>query len=411
MMEGQTMHASGTVEMVRMSSYADAREALRHRDLREATHEEALFLLDNTVLVLHADAHTRRRRVENRAFRRDILGHFERDQLVDIFEETLAPFLQRGEGNLVEIAHRLVMNLSATVAGIDRPLRTSEETDRLYHFLSRFSEGATIIDSTRDKDTVRGEVLAALEDFKQEFYAASEDRRRALLADQRAGKIGEEQLPRDVLTTLLRYQDELGVGDELLPREVALYLVGAHTAANQITHLVHELLKWTQRREDASHGAAADLRFIQRCMLESVRLNPPAPSLLRTAPDVEVMLRTGRRIPPRALVDIDLLSANRDESVFGPDASEFNPWREVGAEVHAWGLSFGAGTHVCIGQEMAAGQPTEEDVAPEVHLYGAVPRLVHMLFEKGLALHPERKAVGASHTRRREWGDYPVVFR
>jgi cytochrome P450 len=404
------MYASSTAAMVRLTTYADAREALRHRELREATHDEALFLLDNTVLVLHGDAHTRRRRVENRAFRRDILGHFERDQLADIFQETVGPFIEQSEGNLVEIAHRLVMNLSATVAGVDRPLRTPAETDRLYEFLKHLSEGATIIDSTRDKDEVRTEVLDALDAFKREFYSASEARRRALIADFHAGTIGEEQLPRDVLTTLLRYQTELGVPDDLLPREVGLYLVGAHTAANQITHLVHELLTWMQQTGDKTRVAAKDLRFVQRCMLESVRLNPPAPSLLRAAPDAEVVLRTGRSIPANALVDVDLASANRDPSVFGNDASEFNPRREVSPEVYPWGLSFGAGTHVCIGQEMAAGQPMDEDVAPEVHLYGAVPRLVYMLFEHGLTPHPERPPVAAGHTRRREWGEYPVAF-
>jgi hypothetical protein len=59
---------------------------------------------------------------------------------------------------------------------------------------------------------------------------------------------------------------------------------------------------------------------------------------------------------------------------------------------------------------MAGGQPMDEDVDPAAHLYGAVPRLVHMLFAHGMAPHPRREPVAAAHTRRREWGEYPVVF-
>jgi hypothetical protein len=48
---------------------------------------------------------------------------------------------------------------------------------------------------------------------------------------------------------------------------------------------------------------------------------------------------------------------NRDRSVFGDDAEEFDPRRTTPDGVPGYGLSFGSGMHACIGQDLAAGLP------------------------------------------------------
>ena len=42
----------------------------------------------------------------------------------------------------------MMMNLAAFTAGVDRPLGTPDETDRLYAYLMIFIEGATLAHST-----------------------------------------------------------------------------------------------------------------------------------------------------------------------------------------------------------------------------------------------------------------------
>ena len=404
------MYGPAGAGSVTLTTYADGREALRHRELRAATHDEAAFLLGETILVLHGDEHTHRRRVQNRLFRRDTLARYEREALPVIFDEALAPFLARDSVDLVELSHRLVVLLSAAIAGVDRPERTVAEADRLYGLLKAFSEGATIIHTTRDRDEVRRDTLAALGRFEQEFLLPSVERRRALLDRVARGEIGEDELPSDLLTTLLAQQAELEMDEALLTREMALSLIGAHTAANQITHLVHELAAWSAEHPEEGDRPFVDLPFIQRAMHESVRLNPPSPVLVRKAPPHPVTLRTGAEIPADVTVVVELNAANRTTGVFGQDAEAFNPFRTIGRDAFPWGLSFGAGAHACIGQEMAAGQVRGLDTTAGDPLFGVVPRVVHALFARGMRPDPARPPARATHTTRREWGSYPVTF-
>ena len=84
-------------------------------------------------------------------------------------KRTLAPYLTRGHLDLPEFGFRVNINLSADIAGIDRPEGSEAETDALVALTRKFSEGATLFHSTRDKDTVRQEVAAALQQFNEQF--------------------------------------------------------------------------------------------------------------------------------------------------------------------------------------------------------------------------------------------------
>ena len=106
----------------------------------------------------------------------------------------------------------------------------------------------------------------------------------------------------------------------------------------------------------------------------------------------------------------DMTQANRDPSVFGSEADQFNPYRTTPGDVFPWGLSFGAGIHACIGQELAAGQVQDAAGPPPDHLFGTVTRLVYQLFQAGLQPDPDRPPSLATHTKRYEWGVYPVNF-
>ena len=116
------------------------------------------------------------------------------------------------------------MNLTATIAGIDQDPRNEDQTELMYSMVKKFSEGATIMHSTRDKDEVRAEVKKAMESFYQDFFLASKNRREELLSDFESGKISEDELPRDVFTTLLRNAETLNLDEDIVFREICFYL-------------------------------------------------------------------------------------------------------------------------------------------------------------------------------------------
>src|SRR5690606_28773678 len=99
--------------------------------------------------------------------------------------------------------------------------------------------------------------------------------------------------------------------------------------------------------------ARHDLAFLQRCVHETVRLQPSSPVAMRWALEPMTLL-DGASVAPGDKVVIDLMAANRDPAAFGPDADDFDPHRQLAAGVAPWGLSFGLGMHACIGQELAA---------------------------------------------------------
>ena len=141
-------------------------------------------------------------------FRRNYAHHYE----TNVFPKTLAwvldPIVARGEADLVDFGYRVTMNLTADFAGIDRPQKTPNETDRLLAIVKTFSEGATLVHSDRDASEVIAEVKAAQNAFR-EFLEPSWSRRQQLIDQLTRGEIDEDELPRDVLTVLLRNHDSV----------------------------------------------------------------------------------------------------------------------------------------------------------------------------------------------------------
>jgi len=396
---------------VTLRSFDEVRDAFRAKDLKQALYDEGGVVMADVLLTLHGDAHRLRRRLENRLFRRDTFRRYERELTAEIVTKTLEPFLVAREVDLVSLGYRVIMNLTALIAGIDRPAGTPEETEALLEFTKRFSVGATLVHSTLDHDTVRAEIGAALERFDDRFLRASVERRRRLLDRHRAGDLPEAELPPDVLTVLLRNEDELDLPPEVVRREVAFYLqAGSHSTANAFTHTMDELFRWGDRHPHDAARARTDMFFLQRCAHEALRLYPASPIAFRRAL-APVRLRSGVEIPAGAAVTLDLMAANRDEGVFGPDAAEFNPHRLLPDGVAPWGHSFGAGTHACIGMELDGGlDPAQSGDDPGDHLFGTVTTLAAAVLRGGARPDPARPPEKDPDTSRPHFSSYPVIF-
>ncbi|MBM3660495.1 MAG: cytochrome P450 [Actinobacteria bacterium] len=395
--------------VVTIATYHDARDAYREKQLRQALYDAGDVVMADVLVNLHGDEHRSRRRVENRLFRRDSNARYERELFPPIVDETLAPFVAAGHAELVGLSHQMMMNLAAFTAGIDRPLRTQEETHHLYSYMMRFIEGATLAHYTGDHDAKRAEVAAALEAFDTEFLRPAIARRKRELARLDAGEITEDELPRDVLTVLLRNQGALQLPPEVVLRETCFYLLaGAHTSATAFVRTLDAVFTMHDVAPADFERAHTDMAFLQRCVHETVRLQPSSPVAMRWALD-DITLKGGQVVALGDKVVIDLNAVNRDPSVFGPDADRFDPHRVLPAEVAPWGLSFGLGMHACIGQELAVGVAAEDDQELD-RLYGLVPVAVRAVLEAGGRPDPEHPARLDPESERGYWATYPVVF-
>lgn len=392
-----------TDDVITITTYDEAKDTYRQKDLRQALYDAGEVVMGDVLVNLHGEAHRDRRRLENRLFRRETFELYERELFPPIIAETIAPDVEAGRAELVDLGHRMMMNLAALAAGVDRPQGTADETRRLYQYLRTFIEGATLAHYTGDKDAKRAEVAAELNAFDSEFVTPSLERRQALLA---AG----QELPHDVLSILLSNEDRLELGHDVIVREVAFYLLaGAHTSATAFTRVSHNIFRWLDEHPE-DRERIADRLFVQRCVHETVRLQPSSPVAMRWAlSDIELR-SSGRAIPEGAKVVIDLLAVNRDTSVFGDNAEDFDPHRSTPKGVALYGLSFGSGMHHCIGQDMAAGLVFQPGSTMDDHIFGLVPEAVQVLFNHGARPDPDDPPEMDESTTRPYFGRYPVLL-
>ena len=401
--------------MIRLTTYADARDAYRHKELRQALYDEGEALMGGVIVNLHGAEHLARRRLENRLFRRDTFAWYEAEVIPDIIGRVIGPAVAAGRGDLLPLARRTMLTLSLGVAGVDRPEGTDAELDRLYALMDRLARASTVAHATGDKAAIVADGNAALAEFVATYFEPSRARRLELVAAHQRGEIDDADLPRDVLTTLLRNQDRLDLPIDVVQREIAYFpWVGSHSTSNQFVHAMHHVFTWLDEHPDERRLLAADAVARQRFVHESLRLHPASPVSMRHVLE-PVTLRSGIELPVGELVAIDLVAANRDPAVFGPDADRFDPRRELPDDVAPWGLSFGHGVHACLGQELAGGLEPAPDPDPASahlsnHLLGSITVMAGTLLAEGARPDPDRPPERVPATTRDVFAAYPVVF-
>lgn len=384
---------------------------LKNEQLAQSLYDEGGVIMEGTLLTLHGEAHRTRRRLEMRVFKRSFFRYYETEVFPRALAELLGPTVSSGACDLVDFGYRITMNLTADFAGVDRPTRSIGETAELLELVKTFSEGATLVHSTRNKDEVRDEVRAALRRFESSFLRHSINRRLTLIDQHGRGALAEDELPRDVLTVLLRNEDRLELPPELLCREIAFFLqAGSHSTANSMVHAMHNVFEWMRQHPEDRERLLRDPLFVQRCVHESFRLHPASPVAWRK-PVCPMHLENGTALGLDDRVELDLYTANRSPDVFGADAEVFNPHRTVAPGHEPFGLTFGTGVHTCLGRDLDGGFVPRGAVDPATHQYGIVAQLVRALLQAGATPDPARPPERASYTARPNWGSYPVVFR
>jgi len=395
---------------ITVDTYQEAESTLRRTDLRQALYDEGAILMEKVLVNLHGDEHLARKRVVTKILRPPFYHFYEKDVFRQTLSDTLAPYLISGKADLVEFGYRVMLNLTADFAGIDRPARSVPETDELLALLRTFGKAATLGQALGDRAVIRAEIHRGLEQFDRGFFAPSLQRRADLLAACVRGEITEADLPRDLLLVLLQSNLEIGATHEVLMKEMAFYLMaGAHTSIHSLTHAAHEILQWLGSHPEDRERVDADPFFLQRCVYESIRLHPSSPTACRR-PVAGIDLPGRGHVSESDEIVIDLHAANRDTRVFGEDAATYNPHRDVARLTSLSGLSFGIGMHACIGRNLAAGTEPRPGTDPAEHHYGTIPLIVRTLLDHGMRADPDTASHTDMTTVRRTWACYPVLL-
>jgi len=177
-----------------------------------------------------------------------------------------------------------------------------------------------------------------------------------------------------ILRFLIASREEVSatqLRDDLLSMLVA----GHETTASVLTWTVYLLAQnpgaaATARAEvDAVLGDSpapstaqyAALRYLTRCVSESMRLYPHPPVLLRRARVADALPPGNRSVPPGQDVMISVYNIHRSPAVWGPDADAFNPMRfgpledphptEVSTDYKF--IPFSGGPRKCVGDQFA----------------------------------------------------------
>jgi cytochrome P450 len=377
---------------IRITSFAEVNEILRDPDFAAGrTEDESLPFRDRTLLELDGEEHRQRRKLETPLFSTLRLDQYEHE----ILEPAIARVLERAAAfrgtdglvrvDLARLSQSLFLEVAAALIGLD-DVETLERTELLEDCVSRLNIAFDVKYATRDHTEVIAEGLAAKQLLIERFFEPSARRREEMLASEAAGELTAEDVPNDLLTTLLRHRSD-GWDDDLPVRETILFLAGAtSTTSNAVNHAVVELDSWLAEHPGDREQLGNPV-FLRGVCNEALRLHQNVTALVRRATR-DITLSTGRLICANEFVALDFVEANQDLDAFGSDAKSFNPWRKVAPAIRPYGLTFGAGRHTCIGLPLVtppSGRPPRQEESER-----AMTMILRALLGAGIRLDPDR---------------------
>jgi cytochrome P450 len=395
--------------MIEISDFNDATAALTSAQLVTVRDKYPnVHFVVGTIVALNGKPHLARRRAETRLFSPPALEGYEANVLDPLLREVLPNQGSAGRtesvvrDDLVELASYITLRLGAAIVGIDGA-ETRASAKELLHLVDLWSEGTGFIWSKvadADRERYFDNLVKESRRFRIGWFDPSLTRRIELVAGHKVGKIADAELPNDLLTALL-LSNETEHDHDLIFREAGLYLhASIHTTTRAICYVVDEIAGWLEKHPEDSQ-LTENTGELQNAVWEVLRLHPLVPALVRTA-QADVVLPSGRVIPKGADVVILYGEANRDPTIFGPDADQFKPRRQFGnSGVWRYGLSFGAGRHICMGRRMAAGDEM---------LVGTLTRIISHLFGAGIRRDSQRPVIPVTETFYGGYSAYPVTL-
>jgi cytochrome P450 len=337
-------------------------------------------------------------------FRKDMLRWFENGVLAPALAAALAG-AAGARVDLLPFLRDVFCDLTCAFWGIDG-VDTPEARQRFLAVVDEMTPGGAVEWERGNHREIVAASLAAQRRFAAAYIQPARQRREALIEAHAAGRADEAELPRDLLTVMLRNKQHFDRWDsEVYVREITLFAPG-DTIMRFVPHMVAEIYGWVSGHpEDAAR--VEDVGFLRRCATESLRLHPASPYFIRRAVE-DTTLPSGRSFRAGDYVVLDVTTASLDPSVYGADADRFNPHRVPLHKVKQVGLAFGEGPHTCIGAVMSVGEITAHRPGPDDPL-GLVPYTLRELFRAGVTPAGDGAQLNAGNARG-EFTTFPVRF-
>ncbi|MGV2981473.1 cytochrome P450 [Camelimonas sp. ID_303_24] len=286
------------------------------RDLRPRD----LDVVRNMMLNMDPPHHTRMRKIVSRAFTPQVVNQL-RDSIADHAREVVDAIVERGSVDfLEEVAAEMPLLVLADIFGFP-------SGDR--QMLHRWTDTMIAYD---DPDAGPAEAAAIIATVKEMFAYAS-----ARTAERRASPTG------DVWSLIANAELD---GEQLSQGQLDRFFQLLVIAGNETTRsLISGGMQLLSQHPDQRRLLLDDMSLLPGAIEEMLRFAPPVIQFRRTAAvDTEL---AGQKIARGDKVVVFYASANRDETVFSnPDVFDIRR----GPNPH---LSFGDGTHFCLGANLA----------------------------------------------------------
>lgn len=398
-----------------LRSYHDVVEVFRSRAFVQGGggRRDSAPITGYGVLALTGRDHFERRRIEASLFRKDMLRWFERDVLAPALAANLAEVARQGRGgdgrartDLLPFLRDVYCDLTCSFWGIDG-VHTPAARQRFLAVVDGMTPGGAVEWERGNHREIVSSCVVAQRHFGATYVRPAMRRREALIEAHAAGRVDESELPKDLLTVMLRNKQHFAKWDsEVYVRELTLFAPG-DTIVRFMPHMVAEMYAWV-REHPADRARLEDVNFLRGCAVESLRLHPASPYFIRRAVE-DTTLASGRGFRAGDYVVLDVTTASLDPEVFGAGADRFDPHRVPRHKVKPVGLAFGEGPHTCIGAVMSVGEISAHHPGPNDPL-GLVPYTLRELFRAGITPDVDEGARLNSANARNEFTAFPVRF-
>lgn len=393
------MQPSGCpVSRVRIDTLASLQQVLRSKAVEENADVSAdNYMCPNALAELNVrefqqgnlamsngDLHRNRRRLLNMLVRPEQLVRFREDIILPSVDRWMGRSVKQAEDgsmacDLASVVELIFLEFAAKIIGI-QGVESEEGMARLRGCALPIFGGLSA-SHFEDREAVMQAGIAAKQVFVEEFYRPSLLFIEKQLEQVTAGEIEESDVPLNLLRLIASRADESYEEEEVGIKEAILFFVATTgTSVQAVLSTVEYLLDWFEAHPE-DRADVEDMEFISNALQETLRLRAPfVPYLTRLAIDDfeadDVKLNAGDEIHAW------IARAGRDSEVFGADANQFNPRREVPQGVARYGLAFAAGPHQCLGLRAVLGNDGKS---------GSHLRLVQSLFRAGIRKDPARQ--------------------
>lgn len=340
------------------------------------------------VVRLNGDEHRKRRRVLGQLLSRGGHQYFRDTYLYPTVKAALERELATPDADgkvRIEVkgwVMRINQQLAAGLVGFDAAA-TPEGAADLFNLIGVVFKGyQSVFDNAFQTDfdpdgPAQQEARAARAEMIEKYFDPAYARRVELARQVAAGELAEDQMPQDYLTLVALKKDPAWEDLEVAKREAQFLLTaGVHTTSFMTAWTLRELFEYFKVNPDERSNDSDP--FLLGAAQEALRLHPVTKGFVRKAEDT-LDLDGAPTIHAGDLVILENGPAGVETDVYGADAREFNPYREVPAGVPAMGMAFGAGPHMCFGMPLVMGKEG---------LDGSLIYLVRTLLNAGAELEP-----------------------